>query len=207
PRTEEGKARSSQNSLKDGFYSKSLVILPGLEPKFEQLREQLLDSLKPGGGIQDVLFEEILAASWNLIRAQIAEVQVYERQDDPNIDPLVDDKNEAKLKRIRQFYRSNYTARETAITRLSEVQTEIRARLQAFPPEEKSEVPIKSQAPHSLSALCRLQEVVKAMKQAQAYKSASIDPTKNVKNEPKPDVNSEIEALLSLSKTANQTKS
>ncbi|MBI4908403.1 MAG: hypothetical protein HY820_32560, partial [Acidobacteria bacterium] len=143
----------------------------------------------------------------NLIRAQIAEVQVYERQDDPNIDPLVDDKNEAKLKRIRQFYRSNYTARERAIKRLSEIQTEIRARLQAFPPEEKSEVPIKSQAPHSFSALCRLREVVKAMKEAQAYKSALIDPTKNVRNEAKPGVNSEIEALLALSKAANQTKS
>ncbi|MBI4906160.1 MAG: hypothetical protein HY820_21175, partial [Acidobacteria bacterium] len=150
-----------------------------LEPKFEQLREQLLDSLKPGGGIQDVLFEEILAASWNLIRAQIAEVQVYERQDDPNIDPLVDDKNEAKLKRIRQFYRSNYTARETAIKRLSEVQTEIRARLQAFPPDAASATPLSQQHPHSLSVLARLRDVVKAMKDTEAFKA-----TLAAKNEP-----------------------
>ncbi|MBI4909929.1 MAG: hypothetical protein HY820_40295, partial [Acidobacteria bacterium] len=134
-----------------------------------------------------------------LIRAQIAEVQVYERQDDPNIDPLVDDKNEAKLKRIRQFYRSNYTARETAIKRLSEVQTEIRARLQAFPPDAASTTPLSQQHPHSLSVLARLRDVVKAMKDTEAFKATLA--AKNEPNSPAtPEQQQQIAALLAALK-------
>ncbi len=174
PRSSEGKARSARNALKDGFYSKTIVILPGFESEFESLRASLLDSLKPNGDIQDVLFDEILHASWNLVRARIAEVQVYQQQSDPAFDPLVDDKNEAKLKRIHHFTRTNQLARDRAMKQLSAIQTEIRARLQAFPPDENAGVPIFDQQPHSHSVLCHIKDVVSAIRQSERYRSAPL---------------------------------
>ncbi|MBI4909083.1 MAG: hypothetical protein HY820_36015 [Acidobacteria bacterium] len=184
PRTEEGKARSARNSLRDGFYSKALIIMPGMETEFQLLREQLLDSYKPSGGVEDALFDEILLASWNLRRAAVSEARMYAPQSDPAVDPLDDDKNDVKLRRLRQFARHNQTSRDKAIKLLSDVQTEVRARLQAFPPDETAEAPIMDQKPQSLSVLCRLPDVVKAMKNARGYKSAPLSgKTASVKNE------------------------
>ncbi|MBI4907240.1 MAG: hypothetical protein HY820_26685 [Acidobacteria bacterium] len=80
PRTEEGKARVARNALRDGFYSKALVILPGFEQEFQILRDQLLESFKPDGGVQDILFDEIVISTWNLRRAAFSETEIYSKQ-------------------------------------------------------------------------------------------------------------------------------
>ncbi|MBI4911083.1 MAG: hypothetical protein HY820_46170 [Acidobacteria bacterium] len=174
PRTEEGKARVARNALRDGFYSKALVILPGFEQEFQLLRDQLLDSFKPSAGVQDAIFDEIVIASWNLRRAAFSENDIYNKQADPDTDPLTDDRHEAKLRRIRQFARQNQTAREKAVKLLSDLQTEVRSRLQSFPPDETVETPVMDQTPQSFSVLCRLQQVVKAIKDTRGYKSAPV---------------------------------
>jgi len=76
PRTEHGKARSSRNALRDGFYSKALIILPGLESEFELLRSQMLNALQPEPGIQDAVFDEIDRVLTPGGRLQIADVIV-----------------------------------------------------------------------------------------------------------------------------------
>ncbi len=192
PRSDAGKTRSSRNALRDGFYSKSLIILPGLEDEFQLLRTQLLDSFQPNGGVQDALFDEILLASWNLRRAAVAETQVYTSQSDLTLDPLIDDSNDKRLNRIRQFARHNQLARDKAIRMLSDVQTEIRSRLQAFPPQPG--LPAMEQKPHSFSVLVRLHDVVRAMRRAEGFKSAPLEEKNEAKSQPSLDP--ETAALL-----------
>lgn len=172
PRTEAGKARSSRNALRDGFYSKALIIMPGMEAEFQLLRDQLLESFKPDGGVEDAIFDELLIASWNLRRAAVAEADIYSRQTDETLDPLNDDQHDSKFRRIRQFARLNQIARDKAAKMLSDIQTEVRARLQAFPPDETLDTPVKQQMPHSVSLLCRLSDVVRAIKISKGVKSA-----------------------------------
>src|SRR5262249_17738061 len=107
PRTPEGKAISSKNALREGFHAKGFIVLPGEEDNFAALKEQLRQSLKPDTGIEIPLFDKILECFWNLHRARMAEVQLMQSQDDPTIDPLLDDKNEAKWERIRKFKSHN----------------------------------------------------------------------------------------------------
>jgi hypothetical protein len=51
PKTDEGKARSSQNATKHGLRSRDFVVLPQDQPEFEELRDSLLDEIRPQGGI------------------------------------------------------------------------------------------------------------------------------------------------------------
>jgi len=73
PRTEEGKAASSQNARKHGLTAKQLAISPEEQEEFDELLAGYQAEITPRGQIQQTLFDELVASAWNLRRIRILE--------------------------------------------------------------------------------------------------------------------------------------
>jgi hypothetical protein len=68
PRTDEGKARSSQNARKHGLTSAEIILAFEDREEFEELQSQLQADVRPQGELQHTLFDQLVAAAWNLRR-------------------------------------------------------------------------------------------------------------------------------------------
>lgn len=70
--TEEGKAIVSKNAVKHGIFTNDLVISAGdgkeSEDEYNQLLENLIESLKPNGQMEHLLVEKIAIDTWRLRR-------------------------------------------------------------------------------------------------------------------------------------------
>src|SRR5262252_5111773 len=62
PRTEEGKARSSQNARTHGLTSSQLFNPTEERVESDKLRDELLADNRPQGALQETLFEQVIAA-------------------------------------------------------------------------------------------------------------------------------------------------
>ena len=71
PRTDEGKAKSSQNARKHGLTAKQLAIQPDDQEEFDELLAFYRAEVNPQGPIQQTLFEELITAAWNLRRVRV----------------------------------------------------------------------------------------------------------------------------------------
>ena len=73
PRTEEGKKRSSANSLKHGIFAK-VAMLPGeLPEQFEELHNGMIEDLKPHGTTEECLVRRLAETQWRAGRILNAE--------------------------------------------------------------------------------------------------------------------------------------
>jgi hypothetical protein len=80
PVSVEGRARSSQNSLRHGL-SSAVVVLPHEDrAHFEQLRESYLESFGPTDQPQHDLVETMAAARWRLNRLFGIESKLFEKE-------------------------------------------------------------------------------------------------------------------------------
>ena len=79
PRTSDGKARSAQNARKHGLAAAGLVITPEDREEFDALRAGLQADVAPHGALQQTLFDELVAAAWNLRRIRVMENELYSR--------------------------------------------------------------------------------------------------------------------------------
>jgi hypothetical protein len=108
PRTPEGQARSSKNARTHGLTARDVIIAPDEREEFEQLLNDYQNDVKPQGAIQLTLFDELVAAAWNLRRVRRLEVQLWSDTE------LEDDQIQNKLDRLarhktrieRTFHRS-----------------------------------------------------------------------------------------------------
>jgi hypothetical protein len=69
PRTKQGKAIASQNSLKHGLRAKTNVIHTESKAEFEFHRDQMLIDYKPVGPMESILVERIIILTWRLRRS------------------------------------------------------------------------------------------------------------------------------------------
>lgn len=69
PRTAEGKAKASQNSLKHGLLAREGVIRGEDRTDFEIHREMLMEQLGPVGPLEAILAARIVDLTWRLRRA------------------------------------------------------------------------------------------------------------------------------------------
>lgn len=76
PKTEEGKAKSSQNALKHGLCAAKEVVAPGDPEGFEEFQAGLHAHFKPRNAWETVLVERIVACSWRLRRAAALEAHL-----------------------------------------------------------------------------------------------------------------------------------
>jgi hypothetical protein len=158
PRTNEGKAKSSQNALKHGLTAR-YALLPDENPTLRrQLSARLVTDLKPQGALERELVERLAHLSWRLRRVPGFEAHVMAaigEEDDPDDDsalpqPLAErglghvvkrflesdyssklNKYEANLQ--RQFSTTLWELRHTQKQRRKEAEN-----TQAVPSEEES---------------------------------------------------------------------
>jgi hypothetical protein len=111
PRTDEGKRQSSQNARTHGLTAQHPVIPDEDRAAFHQLRAQLHAETKPQGTLQQIIFEELVHAAWNLRRVRTMEAELNASAPDAL---LADDGPAPKLDRLarhhtrieRTFFRS-----------------------------------------------------------------------------------------------------
>ncbi|MCC6586780.1 MAG: hypothetical protein IT168_08825 [Bryobacterales bacterium] len=84
PRTEEGKAKSSQNARKHGLAAESIPA--DLQPVFNDLRNELRSQCLPEGPLEEVFFDKLVTARWNMLRSLDLENELYDLSDGK--DPL-----------------------------------------------------------------------------------------------------------------------
>jgi hypothetical protein len=81
PKTQDGRARSSQNVLKHGMRAQKYVLLPDEDAgEFADLEAALIEELAPVGALQTVLARRVAVAAWRLARADRMEVELFEER-------------------------------------------------------------------------------------------------------------------------------
>jgi len=132
PRTEEGKAISSQNAIQHGLFTKQDFVLPDERDEHLQLLNVLMDELDPRGLLEQVFVEEIMGAQWRLRRCRLVEATLATRSlEDENFDPnLGDDKLDRKQRSIDCARAAAHSVLRRSMAELRRLQTERRIRLE-----------------------------------------------------------------------------
>ena len=112
PRTAEGKAVSSQNSLKHGLCSSKLILPGESQAEFEALRQDLLAEYQPSNTTERLLVDQFAVDTWRLQRARRVEVRIMEASPDLNIDEL------NKLARYQTSIERSYHRTLTALQKI-----------------------------------------------------------------------------------------
>jgi hypothetical protein len=68
PKTPEGKATSAQNSRTHGLYSNDLLVANEDKDEFNTMHLKLEVDIRPQGALEQILFTELVIASWQLRR-------------------------------------------------------------------------------------------------------------------------------------------
>jgi len=78
PKSVEGKAKSSQNAISHGFFSRKVVLEGENAQEFEQLRDALLAEHQPRTVTEQFFVERMAISMWRLNRAQEIERRAHE---------------------------------------------------------------------------------------------------------------------------------
>ena len=90
PRTPQGKAAASKNSVKHGLTARNDVISPENQADFDLYRSQILAELTPDSPMESILAERIVTLSWRLRRIGRIQNQTIDALNTPNTpSPLV----------------------------------------------------------------------------------------------------------------------
>jgi hypothetical protein len=79
PLTEEGKAVSSQNSLKHGLTSSRVVLPHESQEAYDKLEASFTNRFKPADDLEIELVQEMAAARWRLRRIQAMEAALFKK--------------------------------------------------------------------------------------------------------------------------------
>jgi len=85
PRTEEGKAKSSQNARTHGLSSAKLFLPADRLEEFHSLYTALYEEIRPVGELQMQFFEQLVHASWNTNLARTLLAHAWEKLDEKAI--------------------------------------------------------------------------------------------------------------------------
>jgi hypothetical protein len=80
PTSPEGKARSSQNSLKHGLHSKQILLPSESREEFDALRASYLDQFQPASPVELELVESLAITRWRLRRLASIEANLLENE-------------------------------------------------------------------------------------------------------------------------------
>ena len=76
PKTKEGKANSSRNALRSGAYARVAVLKDERAKDLAQLRQVMIDELKPETLLQSLLVDDIVISIWRKLRLERYESKV-----------------------------------------------------------------------------------------------------------------------------------
>jgi hypothetical protein len=135
PRTEDGKARSAQNSTSHGLFARRDFVRPNETAEYEALTASMLDELRPEGILETTIAAEIISAAWRLRRCGDVEATLGEFGETAP-DPMEDKSTLAiqnAVDRARgQAQRSMYRA----MNEIRRLQTERRFREEFLPADK-----------------------------------------------------------------------
>lgn len=117
PRTAEGKAASSRNSLQHGLTSKQ-IVLPGEDAaSFDALRASLIENHNPAEGLETILIDQIAQNLWRLNRARRMETEILEQEL-----TAPDGASSNRLEKLTRYMASIERAFHRAVRELSSLQ-------------------------------------------------------------------------------------
>ncbi len=151
PRTEEGKARSSQNSRKHGLSAINLGVLPKEQAEFDTYQNELLDQIKPQAGVQADLFRQLVHAGWSLVRLERYEFEIIQQGN-----PFDSPEAQSKLDRLERYRASHRRAYSRTLAEIRKLQTDAMlwstahsiiqdVRLEEFPMADPGSRPLNTQ--------------------------------------------------------------
>ena len=123
PTSTTGKAASSRNAMRHGLTNLHPVVTETDRPEYEALREELLDSLRPVGFLQDLTVQRLVNAAWNMQRCLKLENLVMESVD--GVDPLGHPEAQKQAALFQRYYlrfEGSYRANLRELERLQRLQ-------------------------------------------------------------------------------------
>jgi hypothetical protein len=129
PKTPEGKAAVSMNSLRHGLRART-VVLPGENPEdFHQLCDDLEVEWHPQSRTEQFYVEQMAVSQWKLTRMEVVEVNIFKDTDAPSKQlPMLDRLWQAEARMERSYSRAQRELERLQASRPDQVQ----------PPEEPS---------------------------------------------------------------------
>ena len=137
PRTDEGKARVSQNALRHGLTARHLVIRDDEHEEFTALQDSLSEQLDPQGAMETLAFQEILHAAWNLHRFRRIEAEASRG----SVEDFTDPATTTVLDRLTRYQSRAQRAWQKALHELRVLQTNRALRTRKLSEQEAAEVP------------------------------------------------------------------
>ena len=150
PRTEAGRAVSSQNAISHGLFTLNDFILPGEELTYAQYVVQLKQELSPVGIVEEGLVDEIRRAMWRLRRCGNVEGELAARI--PNAgegaDPTQEPGSDAEKiqKSVDRARAQASRLRKQAMAELRQLQTERQIRNEIFTDTDTSDLGVVDSA-------------------------------------------------------------
>ena len=137
PRTDEGKARVSQNALRHGLTARHLVIRDDEHEEFDALLNSLSSELDPQGAVETVVFHELLHAAWSLHRFRRIEAEASRG----SVEDFADPATTTVLDRLSRYQARAQRAWQKALHELRVLQTNRALRALKLDQQEAAEVP------------------------------------------------------------------
>jgi hypothetical protein len=137
PRTDEGKARVSQNALRHGLTARHLVIRDDEHEEFADLLNSLSSELDPQGAVETVAFHELLHAAWSLHRFRRIEAEASRG----SVEDFTDPATTTVLDRLSRYQARAQRAWQKALHELRVLQTNRALRTLKLDQQEAAEVP------------------------------------------------------------------
>ena len=137
PRTVEGKQHVSKNAIRHGLTARHPVVRDDEREEFAALRDGLTAELDPQGATEEVAFQQILLAAWNLQRFSRLEAEASTG----TLEDFTNPATVAILDRLSRYQTRAQRAWSKGIAELRVLQTKRALRDRKLEPEEAAEVP------------------------------------------------------------------
>lgn len=126
PRSEAGKARSSQNAVRSGWFTRDLRVAEGKEELYLEFEQAWRDELQPEGLLELEAFTDFLRAAWH--KREVIEAQNLFTASSPaaflNDDRDGDEGRSRKLDRLHRYERDFERRQRQALRELRRLQTD-----------------------------------------------------------------------------------
>ncbi len=120
PRTPQGKAVASQNSIKHGLLTRQAVISSEDQAEFDLYRAEFLDELAPDTPMESMLAERVVNLSWRLKRAARIQNQTIDALNTPKpTNPLLEKLKKQYIYKGLDDSQVHSQSPETALGRLA----------------------------------------------------------------------------------------
>ena len=137
PRTDQGKARVSQNALRHGLTARHLVIRDDEREEYADLLNSLSSELDPQGAVETIAFHELLHAAWSLHRFRRIEAEASRG----TVEDFTDPATTTVLDRLTRYQSRAQRAWQKALHELRVLQTNRALRALKLDQQEAAEVP------------------------------------------------------------------